>query len=123
MKVGYCPQFDYLDEGLTVSQNIAFYGRIKGLDKENIRKFEEEFMTYFDMDQLLRSKVCDISEGQRRKLCSALTFIGNPKILFFDEPSTGMDRISRIKLWNLIQHYAKTNKAAILLTTHNVKEA
>jgi ABC-type multidrug transport system ATPase subunit len=63
-----------------------------------------------------------LSGGNRRKVSSILTFIGNPSLLFLDEPCSGMDRYSKIKLWNLISTYCKAKGASAILTTHYVSE-
>jgi len=65
----------------------------------------------------------DLSGGNKRKLCVANCLIGSPTLLFFDEPSTGLDPLARRFLWNALQAIVKEKNAAIVLTTHSMNEA
>ena len=85
---------------LTVEENIDFYGKLSGMKKEELDK---------------------ASGGWQRKLSIALALISNPKVLFLDEPTLGLDVIARRELWNTIK--ALKGKMTIILTTHYMEEA
>ena len=75
------------------------------------------------LDAYVKTKAGKLSGGNKRKLCVAIALIGGPNMQFFDEPSSGVDPISRRYLWNTIQQGLKLNNSAIVLTTHSMDEA
>lgn len=83
---------------------------------------EREVSEQFNLHDILDSKARSLSGGQKRRLAIALAFIGQPKLVFLDEPTTGLDPESRRKIWQSIQSYVK-NGGTVLLTTHYLDEA
>lgn len=69
-----------------------------------------------------KENVCELSGGNRKKVSFILAFIGNPKLIFLDEPCSGLDRKSKTKLWNLVYSYCNEQGASVILTTHYVAE-
>ncbi|XP_056686471.1 ABC transporter A family member 10 isoform X2 [Spinacia oleracea] len=121
--MGVCPQFDLLWETLTGREHLYFYGRLKNLRGPVLKRAVEEALK--DVN-LFHGGVADkhagkYSGGMKRRLSVAISLIGNPKIVYLDEPSTGLDPASRNSLWNVVKR-AKKNRA-ILLTTHSMEEA
>ena len=106
---------------LTVKENIEFYAKLNGLNKTEIENIEEELFKTFELDKIKNKKSSKLSGGWQRKLSIALSLISNPKVLFLDEPTLGLDVISRRELWKTICQL-KT-KMTIILTTHYMEEA
>jgi ATP-binding cassette subfamily A (ABC1) protein 3 len=122
--LGYCPQFDALIENLTVKEQLEMFYDMKSLDarfKEQAiaRKIEEMNLGEYT-DKLSGT----LSGGNKRKLSVAMAMIGNPRIIFLDEPSTGMDPKARRFMWKVISRVATEKKnATVILTTHSMEEA
>ena len=106
---------------LTVKENIEFYAKLNGLNKTEIENIEEELFKTFELDKIKNKRSSKLSGGWQRKLSIALSLISNPKVLFLDEPTLGLDVISRRELWKTIRQL-KT-KMTIILTTHYMEEA
>ncbi|OVA13317.1 ABC transporter-like [Macleaya cordata] len=121
--MGVCPQHDLLWESLTGREHLLFYGRLKNLKGASLTQAVEESLKSVN---LFHGGVGDkqagkYSGGMKRRLSVAISLIGDPKVVFMDEPSTGLDPASRNNLWNVVKH-AKQNRA-IILTTHSMEEA
>ncbi|ORX53392.1 hypothetical protein BCR36DRAFT_403608 [Piromyces finnis] len=113
---GICPQNCSLFENLTVEQNIKIFGKIKEINPNAIDILKE-----VDLSSKIHEKVSLLSGGQKKKLNIAIALIGNPKYIFLDEPTTGLDPLSRRKIWDLLKE--KKNGRVIFLTTHYMDEA
>ncbi|KMS97647.1 hypothetical protein BVRB_5g125080 isoform A [Beta vulgaris subsp. vulgaris] len=121
--MGVCPQFDLLWETLTGREHLYFYGRLKNLTGSTLAQAVEEALKEVN---LFHGGIADkhagkYSGGMKRRLSVAISLIGDPKIVYLDEPSTGLDPVSRNSLWSVVKR-AKQNRA-ILLTTHSMEEA
>ncbi|ANM63942.1 ABC2 homolog 4 [Arabidopsis thaliana] len=121
--IGVCPQHDLLWETLTGREHLLFYGRLKNLKGSDLDQAVEESLKSVN---LFRGGVADkpagkYSGGMKRRLSVAISLIGSPKVVYMDEPSTGLDPASRRSLWTAIKR-AK-NHTAIILTTHSMEEA
>merc|ERR1719247_674149 len=113
--IGYCPQFDRQYPSLTVKQHLYLYGRIKGLCGAELKREVAEKMA--DM-QLL-----EYARRPAGKLSVAMALIGEPPVVFLDEPSTGMDPVARRFMWEVITDIVtKREKCSIILTTHSMEE-
>ncbi|XP_040382906.1 ABC transporter A family member 7-like [Oryza brachyantha] len=132
--IGVCPQHDLLWETLTGREHLMFYGRLKNLTGAALLKVYLiiRFFLVQAVDESLKSvnlfhsgfgdkSVSKYSGGMKRRLSVAIALIGNPKVVYMDEPSTGLDTTSRSSLWNVIKR-AKKN-CTIILTTHSMEEA
>lgn len=129
-RIGYCPQFDAHFMNLTGTEHVRLYAAIKGVPKEMIDeavaiKLDEVGLSKFDSDRVSS----EYSGGMKRKLSVACATIGNPQIVFLDEPSTGMDPVSRRDLWNVISNMVTghesldpTKRTSVILTTHSMEE-
>ena len=106
---------------LTVEENIDFYGSINGLSKEEIAKVKEYLYESFDLGKVAKKQASKLSGGWQRKLSIALALVSNPKVLFLDEPTLGLDVLARRELWKIIN--SLKGKMTIILTTHYMEEA
>ncbi|GLU12342.1 hypothetical protein SLE2022_290270 [Rubroshorea leprosula] len=121
--MGVCPQHDLLWETLTGREHLLFYGRLKNLKGSVLTQAVEESLKGLN---LFHGGVADkyagkYSGGMKRRLSVAISLIGDPKVVYMDEPSTGLDPASRNNLWNVVKQ-AKQDRA-IILTTHSMEEA
>lgn len=120
--IGYCPQFDAITDLMTGDEHLNLYCDIKGIPK-NVRKhLIEEVLNTLDLAKYRNVKSGTYSGGNKRKLSVAIALIGNPKVLFLDEPSAGMDPEARKKMWKVIGDIKKMN-SSVVLTTHSMEEA
>ena len=119
--VGYCPQFDALIDQLTGLETLQFYCDLRGLQNDDKTVSVDTLLKILDLD-IYKNKQCGIySGGNKRKLSVALAMIGDPKLLFLDEPSTGMDPGARHALWNSIMEI-QAKGTSVILTSHSMEE-
>jgi ABC-type multidrug transport system ATPase subunit len=120
--IGYCPQFDALSDLLTCKEHLVLYSRIKGIPGDKINAFAEIKLEEMDLLEYKDFKAGTLSGGNKRKLSVAIACIGNPPVVFLDEPSAGMDPEARKKMWKVIDSIKKRN-TSLILTTHSMEEA
>ncbi|OUM61579.1 hypothetical protein PIROE2DRAFT_20927 [Piromyces sp. E2] len=113
---GVCAQYNTIFEQLTVEEHINFFSELK-----NIKVDMDEILRDIDLIHQKKMKAAKLSGGQKRKLCIGMALIGNPKYVFLDEPTTGLDPLSRRKIWELL--LKKKEGRVIFLTTHYMDEA
>jgi len=119
--LGYCPQFDALLPLLTAREHLALFARIKGVPEELIPDYCEHLILRLGLQEGIADKPTrGYSGGNKRKLCVGIALIGNPPVVFLDEPSTGMDPGSRRFMWDLIASTMKHR--SVILTTHSMEE-
>jgi len=120
--IGIVFQNSVLDNKLTVKENLylrgAYYGLSKAQIKERLLKFEDSF----EMKDIWNRKYEKLSGGQRRRVDIMRALINNPKILFLDEPTTGLDPKSRMLVWDYINYLRREKGMTIFLTTHYMEE-
>eukprot|EP00357_Protocruzia_adherens_P001746 CAMPEP_0114999170 /NCGR_PEP_ID=MMETSP0216-20121206/15983_1 /TAXON_ID=223996 /ORGANISM="Protocruzia adherens, Strain Boccale" /LENGTH=552 /DNA_ID=CAMNT_0002363987 /DNA_START=182 /DNA_END=1840 /DNA_ORIENTATION=- len=122
--IGYTPQFDALLDFITVEEHLNLYADLKGLPPNHKKTLVEDKLTEMNLAQYRNSKAGNLSGGNKRKLSVALAMIGNPPIVFLDEPSTGMDPEARRFMWTVISNITALRKqSAVILTTHSMEEA
>lgn len=119
--MGVCPQFDVLWKELTGIEHLKIYGRMKGLRKKEVLRQADELLESVKLVEAANIKTGAYSGGMRRRLSVAISLLGDPLVVYLDEPTTGMDPISRRHVWDAIEA-AKTNRV-IVLTTHSMEEA
>jgi len=123
-KIGYCPQFDALLELLTVREHLELYGRIKGLEGDDLERVVRGKLEQMDLTDFENKAAGSLSGGNKRKLSVAIAMIGEPSIVFLDEPSTGMDPVARRFMWEVISRISTQDAlCSIILTTHSMEEA
>lgn len=106
---------------LTVDENIEFYAKLSGQTKEEVNDSKEKVYKAFELDKVKNKQASKLSGGWQRKLSIALALVSNPKVLFLDEPTLGLDVIARRELWKTIN--GLKGKMTIILTTHYMEEA
>ena len=119
--IGISPQETAVAPGLTVQENLELMCGIYGFSREKTQKRMEELTEEFSLRDILRKKAGKLSGGWQRRLSIAMALIGEPKILFLDEPTLGLDVIARSELWDTIR--ALKGKTTVILTTHYMEEA
>ena len=115
-------QFAALDELQTGEENLRMMGRLAGLPAAAARRRAGELLERFDLAQAGRRPVATWSGGMRRRLDLAASLVGRPRVLYLDEPTTGLDPRSRRQLWTLINDLVRTG-TTVLLTTQYLEEA
>ncbi len=120
--VGLTGQYAATDEYLTGRENLELVGRLYHLDKETIRKRTDELLEKFGLTDAADRPAKTYSGGMRRRLDLAMSLFNRPKILFLDEPTTGLDPQSRIALWQIIKELV-ADGTTVLLTTQYLEEA
>eukprot|EP01133_Synstelium_polycarpum_P012781 gene12781-14996_t len=118
--IGSCPQFDALVPLLTGREQLTLYARIKGVPEHQISETVEAFISMMDLTGIANSNVGGYSGGNKRKLSLSIAMLGNPSVVFLDEPSTGCDPQVRRFMWNVISELGR-NKV-IIITTHSMEE-
>ncbi|GMH76285.1 hypothetical protein TL16_g07027 [Triparma laevis f. inornata] len=120
--IGYCPQFDALFPLMTGREHLRFYARLKGVKEEFVEAVVEEQINRMDLRAHCDRTSKGYSGGNRRKLSVACALIGDPKIIFLDEPSTGMDPLARRFMWSIINQITNEKDTSVILTTHSMEE-
>lgn len=121
-KIGIVFQNSVLDPKLSVKENLYLRGSYYGLTKKEIAARLEEFNDSFEMRDIWNRKYERLSGGQRRRVDIMRALIHKPRILFLDEPTTGLDPKSRKLVWDYIDHLKKERGMTIFLTTHYMEE-
>jgi ABC-type multidrug transport system ATPase subunit len=119
--LGVVPQFDILWDRMTVEEHLKMFCHIKGINSRLIDSTIKSTLIEVGLWNQADNEVVTLSGGMKRRLSVAISAIGNPKIIIMDEPTTGLDPVSRRKIWELI-HKIKRNKV-VILTTHSMEEA
>ncbi len=120
--IGIVFQNSVLDGNLTVKQNLLTRGAYYGYRKQEIMESLKSFWDEFNLEEIWNRKYCNLSGGQRRRIDIARALIHRPDILFLDEPTTGLDPMSRRMVWDYINHLRKKDNLTIFLTTHYMEE-
>lgn len=121
--MGVCPQDNLLWARLTACEHLHFYGRLKNLTGPELAAAVEAGLRAVNLwnGGVADKEVRTFSGGMKRRLSVAISLIGNPKVVYMDEPSTGLDPSSRQNLWSVVKA-AKAGRG-IILTTHSMEEA
>ncbi|MCX7876943.1 MAG: ABC transporter ATP-binding protein [Melioribacteraceae bacterium] len=120
--IGYMSQKFSLYEDLTISENINFFGGIYGLSDDEIKNKSEELLTKLKFNEIKNNLVSSLPLGWKQKLAFSLAIFHSPKIVFLDEPTSGVDPITRRQFWDLI-YEATNNGITVFVTTHYMDEA
>ncbi len=119
--IGISPQETAIAMGLTVKENLELMCGVHGFNARSTRAKVTELTEQFTLDEILPKKAGKLSGGWQRRLSIAMALIGEPKLLFLDEPTLGLDVIARSELWDTIR--SLKGKVTIILTTHYMEEA
>uniref|UniRef100_A0A671YFI2 P-type phospholipid transporter n=1 Tax=Sparus aurata TaxID=8175 RepID=A0A671YFI2_SPAAU len=119
--MGYCPQFDAIDELLTGREHLYLYARLRGVPESEIPRVAEWGIQKLGLTEYAGRCAGTYSGGNKRKLSTAIAMIGCPALVLLDEPTTGMDPHSRRFLWNAIMSVIQDGRA-VVLTSHSMEE-
>uniref|UniRef100_A0AAY5L176 ABC transporter domain-containing protein n=1 Tax=Esox lucius TaxID=8010 RepID=A0AAY5L176_ESOLU len=119
--LGVCPQHNVLFDILTVEEHVWFYGRLKGLSSEEVKKELDVLLQDVGLLHKRHEQTKNLSGGMQRKLSVAIAFVGGSKVVILDEPTAGVDPYSRRGIWDLLLKYRKDR--TIILSTHYMGEA
>jgi len=121
-KIGVTAQDATLDEVLTGRENLVMIGRLSGLRRTHARRRAGELLEQFDLTEAADRILKEYSGGMRRRLDLAAGLVGRPPVLFLDEPTTGLDPTSRVRMWGVIRELV-ADGVTLLLTTQYLDEA
>ena len=120
--IGYMSQKFSLYSDLTVKENIRFYGGIYGLSRDTIKRKTKDLLEKLNFSEHAGSLISSIPLGWKQKLAFSIAVFHEPKIVFLDEPTGGVDPITRRQFWDLIYETAHTG-ITVFVTTHYMDEA
>ncbi|MFE7544705.1 ATP-binding cassette domain-containing protein [Streptomyces platensis] len=121
--IGVTGQFAAVDNLLTARENLLLMADLHHLDRREGRRRATELLRRFDLTEAATKPVATFSGGMRRKLDLAMTLVGNPRVIFLDEPTTGLDPRSRRTMWEIIRSLVADDGVTIFLTTQYLEEA
>ncbi len=121
--IGYVPQKSSSDPMATGVENLVLSGRIYGLSRQDSVRRAAELLERFDLQEAAGRQVRTYSGGMQRKLDVALGLVHRPRVLFLDEPTTGLDPEARADLWDEVGRLSGAEGMTVLLTTHYLEEA
>lgn len=122
-RIGVIPQALTSDIDLTVEENLSIYAKLYGLHKKEREKNIDELLHAVDLEKWRKAQTKTLSGGMRRRLEIARGLVHNPDIFFLDEPTTGLDPVSRVAVWEMLNHLKETRHLTMLITTHYMEEA
>ena len=120
--IGYMSQKFSLYESLTIKENIEFYGGVYGLSDRQLQQKSNELITKLGLEKEAKKMVGELPLGWKQKLAFSVAIIHQPKIVFLDEPTGGVDPVTRRQFWDLIYDAAGSG-ITIFVTTHYMDEA
>lgn len=120
--IGYMSQKFSLYDDLTIAENIRFYGGIYGLSRQQIKSKTADYMDSLSLHQYASSRVAELPLGIKQKLSFMVAILHEPAIVFLDEPTGGVDPLTRRQFWEMIYQEAQNGKT-IFVTTHYMDEA
>jgi ABC-type multidrug transport system ATPase subunit len=119
--IGFCPQVDPLLDLMTARETLQMYGRLRGIPYRYIDGKVESLLEQLSFTPHADKPAQHLSGGNKRKLSLGIALIGDPKVLLIDESSSGMDPLSKRRMWNLIAKVSKDK--TVIVTTHSMEEA
>ena len=120
--LGVVPQYSSLEGELTAGQNLEYHAMLYGIPKPERKRRIDEMLDFAELSERRDDKAKTFSGGMMRKLMIAKSLIHKPSVMLLDEPTTGLDAMSRRKIWDLLKELNKDG-LTILLTTHYIEEA
>lgn len=120
-RIGYCPQFDALLDHMTGREMLVMYARLRGIPERHIGACVENTLRGLLLEPHANKLVRTYSGGNKRKLSTGIALLGEPAVIFLDEPSTGMDPVARRLLWDTVARARESGKA-VVITSHSMEE-
>src|SRR5437588_5433179 len=121
--IGVIPQALTSDLDLTVEENLNIYAKLYDVPPRERKKNVDELLELVDLSKWRGAQTKTLSGGMRRRLEIARGLVHSPKIFFLDEPTTGLDPVSRVAVWEMLTNIRSHRQLTILLTTHYMDEA
>ena len=121
-RIGLTGQYASVDEDLTGLANLVLIARLLGADRRQARRRADELLEAFDLSAAASRKVRTYSGGMRRRLDLSASLVGRPEVVFLDEPTTGLDPVSRNAMWEVVRRLVSQG-TTVLLTTQYLEEA
>ena len=121
--IGYVPQASGVDREATGRENLILQGRLQGMRRGDAERRAGELLELFSLDEKADALVRTFSGGQKRRLDVATGLMHRPRVLFLDEPTTGLDPEARTAMWDELARLAAAESLTVLLTTHYLEEA
>lgn len=119
--LGICMQSDVIWEDISVIDHLYLFGRLRGMSGEELKDDVDRMIENLGFPEKAFSAAGTLSGGQKRRLCVGISMVGGNSVVYLDEPTAGLDPVSRRNLWELVQK--NRHGRAILLTTHFMDEA
>jgi ABC-type multidrug transport system ATPase subunit len=119
--IGHCSQSNVLWDELTAEEHMDVFAALRGIPADHTRKAGNDALAQFNLETFHDMLSSSMSGGMKRRLCMSIATLGQPSILFFDEPTTGMDPVNKHKVWQAIRQLKRGR--IIVLTTHLMDEA
>ena len=121
--IGVIPQALTSDLELSVYENLLIFAKLYGVPRENRNKLITRLLEAVELTQWAKEPVKKLSGGMRRRVEIARGLVHNPRVLFLDEPTTGLDPVSRAAVWEMVKKVKEQQELTVLLTTHYMDEA
>jgi len=121
--IGVIPQAMTSDLDLTAQENMSIFAKLYGIPRQRREKIIRELLKEVDLEKWANKPVKNFSGGMRRRLEIARGLVHEPKIFFLDEPTTGLDPVSRVAVWEMLTRLRGERDLTILVTTHYMDEA
>ncbi len=121
--IGVIPQALTSDQDLTVGENLSIYAKLYSVPREEREKNIHDVLEAVDLLKWREAQTKTLSGGMRRRLEIARGLVHNPRMFFLDEPTTGLDPVSRIAVWEMLNNLRSERHLTMLLTTHYMEEA
>src|SRR5437870_7277228 len=121
--IGVIPQALTTDLELSVEENLLIFAKLYGVPREKREKLITQLLEFVELTQWREAQVKNLSGGMRRRVEIARGLVHEPSIFFLDEPTTGLDPVSRVAVWEMLQKLKQERDLTILITTHYMDEA
>lgn len=119
--LGFCPQHNILYNKLTVREHLSIFADFKGMNRKDAKVEIDQLLKDLNLESKANILAMNLSGGYKRKLSLGIALVGGSKVVFLDEPSSGMDVTARREMWDMLKKYK--NNRIIILTTHYMEEA
>jgi ABC-2 type transport system ATP-binding protein len=121
--IGVIPQALTTDLELSVEENLIIFAKLYGVPREKRNKLITQLLEFVELTQWRKAQVKNLSGGMRRRVEIARGLVHEPRVFFLDEPTTGLDPVSRVNVWEMLQRVKAERELTILITTHYMDEA
>src|ERR1700731_4342379 len=121
--IGVIPQAMTTDLELSVEENLLIYAKLYSVPREKRKRLIDELLAAVELTEWRDKQVKNLSGGMRRRVEIARGLVHEPKVFFLDEPTTGLDPVSRVAVWEMLQKVKSQRDLTVLITTHYMDEA